>query len=204
MDRQVLPHCPQPGSLRSTRGAHAMQTGPGHPAQSPGWDKLPAQSDLEEFLGPVLCLPVRGAPCSILQKLGKPGAVLPKLQMGRLRPRKAAACQDPEATSCPASQDRTPSPPFDLCPRTLLHQLWGPTSQGPLGHRGAASGPRRQDGGRTGTQGGGWWVLAGSQRQDQSRLQALGLRRGPGSSVSWVGGCGVSGSTLGGESRFCT
>lgn len=129
--------------------------------------------------------------------LGSPGLFSPSYRWV-LRPEAAAH-------KGPVPQDRTPKPPSDLCPHTLFHQLLGPTSsQGPSWGRKAASGPRQQEAGQAGARGQGWWVPAGSQREAQSRLQALGLRLGSGSLVSWVGGCRVAGPACWGELDFCT
>lgn len=131
-------------------------------------------------------------------------AVLSILQMGRPRPKQAAALQGPENVSCPVFQEGTPSPPSDLCPHTLLHKPLVPTSsKGPPWGRPAAPGPRRQDRGRVGTCSWGWWASTGSQRRDQSRLQALGLGMGSGSWVSRTGGCRGAGPARWKELSFC-
>lgn len=124
--------------------------------------------------------------------------------MGRLRPVQAAADQDPEAVSGSVSQDRPPSPPSPR-PRTLFHQLWGPTSfQGPPWGRQLAPRPRRQDWGRASTRGQGRWASAGSQKQDQSKFRARGLGPGSGSWLMWTGGCRGAGPTRWKALSFCT
>ena len=134
-----------------------------------------------------------------------PRAVIPKLQMGRLRPKQAAALQGPENVSCPVSQEGTPSPPSLLCPHTLLHQPLVPTSsKGPPWGRPAAPGTRRQDREQVGTCCWGWWASTVSQRRHQSRLQALGLGMGSGSWVSWTGGCRGAEPARWKELSFCT